>query len=362
MQDINPITEQVLKNCDISDSQNAGLYSICGLALRLRDLYKWEKRLEPWEEKDYAEVLEWIGEKEEKWEDLIEEEFVDLSILGRRYDPFDTKGINAVLEPRGFFYGAGYARSLKPIFFLGRIKEQKKVNGYNVYVLGRELARDLLTIPALSQDNSILLRKESAKLFLWDQISYLKKSGRPALRFALENCGIKDQQSEALKHSLEKIYAIQKETYIYHEIGEMQDTVFDRDIWREVIAAYPHTPVELLVRAVKDLLADTNANGTLRYIIRKRLTASLAFYVAFFDGLAKEIFPELSASFEVFARKRDWQMMEQTVFSGYNTARLLAENIIEIYNSGKQKNDKNWAENEIKEQLLNKLICRSEQR
>ncbi|MEJ2658563.1 MAG: hypothetical protein P8012_15455 [Desulfobacterales bacterium] len=45
---ISDIADQVLFNCNITDSQHAGLYSICGLALRLRDLYKWENRLEPW--------------------------------------------------------------------------------------------------------------------------------------------------------------------------------------------------------------------------------------------------------------------------------------------------------------------------
>ena len=59
------ITDQVLENCTISDSRHAGLYSICGLALRLRDLYKWEKGLDPWVEKDSSEVLEWNGVIEE---------------------------------------------------------------------------------------------------------------------------------------------------------------------------------------------------------------------------------------------------------------------------------------------------------
>ena len=70
------IASQVLENCSISDSRHAGLYSICGLALRLRDLYKWEKGLDPWVEKDSSEILEWIGKKEEKWEDLADRDSV----------------------------------------------------------------------------------------------------------------------------------------------------------------------------------------------------------------------------------------------------------------------------------------------
>jgi hypothetical protein len=51
---IETITNQVLLNCNIADSQHAGLYSICGLALRLRDLYKWENGLDPWIENEVA--------------------------------------------------------------------------------------------------------------------------------------------------------------------------------------------------------------------------------------------------------------------------------------------------------------------
>ncbi len=36
--ELDAIISQVLRNCSISDSQHAGLYSVCGLALRLRDL------------------------------------------------------------------------------------------------------------------------------------------------------------------------------------------------------------------------------------------------------------------------------------------------------------------------------------
>ncbi|MEJ2168574.1 MAG: hypothetical protein P8X90_23935 [Desulfobacterales bacterium] len=152
MLNIHEIAGQVLHNCDISDAHHAGMYSICGLALRLRDLYKWEHGLPPWEERESAEVLEWIEAKENKWEMYADTDFGELSINGEKFDPFDTAGINSVLEPHNFLYGAGYARSLKPTFFLAVIEEKSKIYGTTVYTLNRELARDLLTIPALSQD------------------------------------------------------------------------------------------------------------------------------------------------------------------------------------------------------------------
>jgi hypothetical protein len=356
MLDTDDIARQVLHNCDISDANNAGMYSICGLALRLRDLYKWEQGLSPWEERDSSEVLEWIEAKEDQWDQCIDNEFADISIDGKTFDPFDTSGINAVLEPHNFFYGAGLARSLKPTFFLATIEEKSKINGTTVYTLDHELARDLLTIPALSQDDFVVLRQDSAKLYLWDNIFYIKKSSRPALSFALESCGIKDHQPRALRSRLAGILAAQKETYIYHEIGEIHDTVFDRELWREIIAAFPYSPVEYLARAVKDLLADTNAYGTLQHIVTQRHTAALAFYVAFLDGLRKEFFPELPASFQQFTQTKDWNTIDQAVSSGYRTAAEHAEIIMELYRKGVRKNDLKWAEIQIQKQLLGKYV------
>jgi hypothetical protein len=152
------------------------------------------------------------------------------------------------------------------------------------------------------------------------------------------------------------ILAAQKETYIYHEIGEIHDAVFDRELWREIIAAFPFSPVEYLARAVKDLLADTNEYGTLQQIVRQRNTAALAFYVAFLDGLAKEFFPELPACFQQFAQTEDWSIIDQAVSSGYRTAAKHAELIMDLYQEGFRKNELKWAEKQIQKQLLGKYM------
>jgi len=322
------------------------------LALRLRDLYKWQMGLAPWEDKDSSEILDWIEQKENTWDGLGDKDFADLSILGNAYDPFDTAAVNAVLEPRGFFYGAGLGRSLKPTFFLARIEDKRQINGHPVYFLGHELARDLFTMPALNQDQSVVLRKETASLFLWDQITYMRESGRFALQFGMKQCDLKDGDPGALREGLKTVLAAHEDTYIYHEIGEMHDAIFDRQSWREVIAAYPHTPVELLARAVKDLLADTNAFGTLRHITRERKTAALAFYVAFFHGLPKTLFPELIEAFKRFVSTSDWQIVEEAVSRGHDTVKAHAETIMELYASGKQKGAQQWAKEEIEKQLL----------
>lgn len=356
MNEVDLIARQVLNNCEISDAQHAGLYSICGLALRLRDLYKWEKKLSPWVEKDSSEILDWIADKEALWERLAHEKYSDLTIGQKRFDPFDTVEINAVLKPQGLLYGAGYAFSLKPTFFLAPIKNKSHCGGYTVYTLERELARDLLTLPVLAQDNLILLRTDAARLFIWDQITFIKKSGRPALEFALQHCGLKEKHPEALRQHLPAIVEAQKDNFIYHEIGEMKDSTFNSHIWRELIAAFPHSPVELLARAVKDLLADTNRHGTLRFLIKHRKTAALGFYVAFQDGLIKELFPELRTAFRDFTKLLDWRIIEEAVSTGFRNAKDYTEKIIEIFQTGRHHQQMQWVKKEIERRLLGKLL------
>jgi len=360
MLNIDQLTRQVLYNCDISDASHAGLYSICGLALRLRDLYKWENRLPPWEEKDTGEILDWIGAKEERWEDAVELDFCRLAVNGSKFDVFDVDQINRILEPQGLYYGAGYAHSLKPTFLLAEIDEKRAINGIPVYILGRELARDLLTLPALTQGDAILMRTEAARLYLWDQMSYIKKSGRPALQYALANCGLPGNDSCELRPHLDQLLEILKDSFIYHEIGEMSDTVFERSIWREIVSEHPRSPVELAARVLKDLLADTNPAGTLPRIIDRKNEPALAFYAAFLDGLAREFFPELRVAFQLFTGSKDWALIEQTVVDGRRRAEDYTNRMIDFHRTGRQKNKgKEWVAAQVEKHILNKVQNKS---
>ncbi|MCP4667723.1 MAG: hypothetical protein GY849_15310, partial [Deltaproteobacteria bacterium] len=250
------------------------------------------------------------------------------------------------------YYGAGYVHGLRPSFFLAHIDEKNEIEGCAVYRLGHELARDLLLLPALSQEEFIVIRKESARLFLWNQIFFIRKSGRYALGFALKEYGIQEYDSKVIQGSLGKILEDELENYMYHEVGEIKGDVFSRDLWREVIAAFPHTPVEILARVVKDLLADTNEYGKLRYIMRERKTASLAFHVAFLEGLAKELFPEIIEAFKEFMKTRNWALIEQAISMGLHTATRYAKTISTIFQRGKEKGDMKEAQNEMTRRLL----------
>jgi hypothetical protein len=353
--DLDRLIPQVRRNCDISDARHSGMFSVCGLALRLRDLFKWEKGLSPWEEGDPAEVLEWIGVREARWETLADSDFADLPLTGMRFDPFDTAGLNRLLEPQGLYYGAGYARGLKPTFFLAAIDSRRQIGGATVYGLGRELARDLLTLPAMSQGSAILMREEAARLFLWDQIAYATPSGRKALAAALDACGLSDHRPGALKHHLGRLLEVQRTIHLHHELGEQQDLTFDRGLWQEMIAAFPGTRVEYLVRHVKDFLADSSPSGTLPHICRTRDAAALAFYVVLADSMSKALWPLLFDCFDDFVRTSAWESVEHAVAAAREAAGRLADRIMSLFRDGRDGDDLTRARVRIDQALSHHL-------
>ena len=352
---LNALIEQVRYNCSLSDARFAGHYSICGLALRLRDLFKWEQRMAPWEERDAAEVLHWIDRKEQLWERIQGEDFVPLDIDGTVYDPFDSAAINAGLVSRGLFYGAGYAQSLKPSFVLGRVDARHRHNGLTIMHLGEEFARDLLTLPALSQGEEIVLRKEAVRLFVWDQIFYITPSRRPFLDFALKHAGIESTDPAALRSRFGGLLKDLYDVFVKHEIGERKDACFHTDTWRAMIAAFPHSPVELLLRAVKDMLADTGPSGPLRAIIDARQAVPLGFYLVFHDGLGRQLYPEMRAAFKAFARSGRWAAMNDAVRDLHRKASTQAARMIALFEQGRTRGDLEWAALQIRREFLDPL-------
>jgi hypothetical protein len=201
------------------------------------------------------------------------------------------------------------------------------------------MARDLLTLPALSQDRTILLRRESAQRYLWDQIAYAAPSSRRLLQVAMDACGIIDQRPSALRRDLYKLLEVQEALHLRHELGEIHETQFERAIWEEIIAAFALTRVELLTRHVKDWLADTHTLGPLRQACETRSVAGLALYLALADPLAKTLFPELVECFDEFRRTGDWAAVLQVVDAGRAAAQRHAEAIVGIYRHGRDRND-----------------------
>jgi hypothetical protein len=327
------LIQTIRQNCDISDARDNGIYSICMLVLKLRNLYKWEHGVEPWQEPETGELLDWIEEKENYWETIAENPYHPLNINGSEEDPYELLEINRSLKAEGLLYGAGYGRSLKSIFFLGEKIKEDSVEGCQVVILGREKARELSSPFAMLQDGTIIIRREPLRFFFWDHIQEIRSSSKASLNHALDRYGIlTDGQldQDAFRDRLDTIVEGEIPIFIYHEVGEMKQDTFDSATLRKIISTFPDSAIEYVARAVKDVLADTHPEGMLQFIIREQRDASLGFYVGFLAGLRKLLSPEIINAFGRYLQNGDWNIMDQARIACRDENLRLADKIRSI--------------------------------
>ncbi len=290
---------------------------MCTMVLKLRNLYKWEHNIEPWEEPEPADLLDWIEIKENYWETIAEESYRPLGFNGKKYSPINPADINPFFDDQQLIYGAGYGRSMKAVFFLAEIVEKRRVAGCPVLILGKERAKEMASPFAMAQDGVIYIRKESLRYFLWDHIQELRSSCRTTFKHTLQIYGLlKDGQldQQQFREKLDTIVEQELNLFIYHEVGEILETTFDSATLQSIIAHFPNSVIELISRSVKDILADTHPEGLLAYIIREQRESSLSFYIGFLDGLRKVLFPEIFDAWPRFLEDRNWQHIEQASY------------------------------------------------
>lgn len=307
------IARIIQHNCDISDARDNGIYSICTLVLKLRNLYKWEHHIEPWAEPESADLLDWIEAKENYWGTIAGESFEKITGNGADLSPWDLPEINRLLDGTGLVYGAGYGRSMKAIFFLSEKIREEVVEGCPVLVLGRERAKELASPFALLQEGTIFIRREPLRFFFWDHIQDIRASSKASLHFALNHYRLlKDGRldHDQFRLMLDTIVDEEIPIFIHHEVGEMLQKTLDSTTLKTIINRFPDSAVEFVGRSLKDILADTHPRGMISYIIRERKEASLGFYVGFLDGVRKILFPEMITAFDHFSKDGDWGHIE----------------------------------------------------
>jgi hypothetical protein len=307
------LIEAVRWNCDIASAGQAGHFSLCGLLLRLRQLYKWEHGLSPWREPDGDAVLEWIARRERTWDNLEEASWQALAWGQSAIDPFAVDTLNDRLIPHGLAYGAGLSRGLAPTFFLGELLEARHIGELTILVLGPELARDLDASPALCQGTLIYARRQALAFYLWDRLADPTQQGNAYLQIALKAYGLplKDLllDPEAYQEQFNAFLAGELEAVIRHEMGEALEPSL-KNAFPAVLERFPQTRVELFVRTLKDALADVNDWGRLAYLSRERCLPSLAVMLAWRPGLLPALLPELAPAFEELLATDDWEVME----------------------------------------------------
>jgi hypothetical protein len=334
--DLKTLINQVRWNCQVASAGQAGRHSLCGTLLRLRQLYKWEHGLEPWQEPEPAPVLAWIEEVEHTWETLEGLPWQNPVWGEVVLDPFAVEALNARLLPQGLAYGAGLCRGLAPTFFLGELQEVRRQGDLTILVLGRELARDLDGTPALCQGSLIYARGQTLAYYLWDHLSDPVQQNNKFLKIALTPYGLRLREllrdPGAHQAAFRAFLAAELEAVLHHEIGEALEPGL-RQAFAPVLSLYPDSRVELFVRALKDCLAEVNEWGRLAYLIKEKRLASLALMLAWRPGVYPLLLPELDAAFWEVAATGDWAPMEGTREQALSRLRRVALELDDLLTS-----------------------------
>ncbi|MFI5295014.1 MAG: Sfum_1244 family protein [Thermodesulfovibrionales bacterium] len=354
--DIEALSAQIKVNCDISDARFWGNYSICGLLLRLRELFRHERGVKPWEEIPQGVISEWIASKESLWHEIEEREFNKLSLQQGEFPPFESEGINHLLEKEGLLYGAGLGIQMKPSFFLAELHSKKSLDEYEVIIAGRELVRDLSAYPSVLQRDTIVARRDALTTVLWDKFEEIRpKKYTGTLLYAFSQYGI-DPQGEANESLYARIAQIAEEeigAYIYHEIGEAHEGSTLGELWKTMLSGPLTRRAELFVRSIKDVLSDTSDRGMLKYIVEHRRKGSLGFYLSSLGGFRKMLFPEIQEMFPGFTEREDWKLVEKARKKGYEKAGELASSVLDIYRRLGE-----GASDVVEKELIDKMLPR----
>lgn len=298
----------VQRNCHISDARHGTDYGLCTYLLKMREYYRWENGLDYSASLTNESVGEWLTTREALWESLSQDEFAPLPLQGEVFEPFDVERINRRLERLGLVYSAGYGAKSKPLFFLGHLERREAPDGVNVWVAGRELARDLMAPAAMSQGDHIYLRQESFRRLLWERLESWRwhkpdnALGRAFAKYDFEH---------NLEQALDRMVAGELDTVLLHERGEHLVGLELGEAWNELLIELGHSPAELMARAVRDHWADCRV--TLPALLEREDAASIHFYLGGLQGVRGALFPGLKRAYEQWHERGDWSLLSRCV-------------------------------------------------
>lgn len=323
---VNSLVDVVQTNCHISDAKYAGNYSLCIFLLKMREYYRWEQQIPLTETLDKKALGDWLVSREESWNDYEDREFLSMPIKPNT-DPFNSKAINQFLAQKKLVYSAGYGLFQKPHFFLAELIDTRCINGINIFISGKEFARDLVAPPAMTLDHNIFVRREPLRRFVWEKIEewQWKKDNNSPMAHVLKPFG--DQDLESV---LDVICDNEVDSLVLHELGEIQAGLLLGDQWNTMVSSLPRSSEELKVRAVRDLLAD--CLSTLPELMERGKASTLHFYFANFSGMRQELFPEAFDAYKQWTHTSDLDQLQHVVEQGQRRWQSTAIQMLEAYN------------------------------
>lgn len=325
---LQPLIEAVQTNCHIADARHAADLSLCTFLLQMREFYRWEKGLPLGAPLSREAVGQWLARREAQWAELEDSDYLRLPVgEGGDFDPFDVAGLNGLLQPHGLVYGAGLVGPQRPVFFIAELDSLQRLDeGITLQVCGREFARSLLAPPAALQGERIVLRRESMARWLWEKFEALglKKLDGP-FRAVSRAYGLDEDFHAALPRLLDE----QSRTLVLHEVGEHRAGLWLEPGWAAMRLALQERRAELLVRAVRDHIADFT--HTLPTLLADGSAASIHFWFAGFDGLRRQLFPSLVDAYRAWCAGDAGQALQGDIGRGALHFTRLAEQVLALH-------------------------------
>jgi len=302
----------VQRNCDIVDARHARDSGMCTYLLGMREYYRWSMDQPQGAPVEQCAVGPWITRTEQRWDSLIEcAHGLDPLPLDGGLDPYDEGAVNRCLGEARFVYGAGIGRFGVPLFFLAERESVQMRDGVRIVTAGRELARGFVATPAVSRGQNVVVRLDALRRWLWTRAEAAAPRGAAdAFNVALDayaRGGSAREAVEAMAHG-------ESETVILHEIGEVQAGGLLGPEWERMLDSLPDRKCELILRAVRDLLADCLV--TLPALLERGAASSLEFWFSNFDGMRRALDPQLAEARPSGAMKVDADRLTRAVARG----------------------------------------------
>ncbi len=326
---ITRLTETVQTNCHISDARHGADYGMCVYLMRMREYFRWEKGHAFSTRLDQCEIGDWLTDRESLWDELVDGDYHPIELNGQRFDAFDEAAINTRLRDYGLVYGGGLVTAGKPQFFLARLEDYEQVNGADVYVAGRELARGLSAFPAMSRGSVILLRREALERMVWEKLETWRWS-RP--ENALGRAFASDDFEHDLDGALQRMASGQSRFVLLHECGEHFAGQLLGPDWESMLLLLAGTRAELMLRAVRDFVAD--CHGPLSAMPDAEDDASIHFYIGGLSNMRKHLFPALLGGYDTWRDNGDRAIFSRLATHGLRHWRQVAEDALDIYRRG----------------------------
>jgi hypothetical protein len=297
---LSDLIDTVQKNCMIADARHARDMTMCTFLLEMREYYRWEMEIPYGARLPKDELGDWLNARESEWNAVEEEDFAPLPLTETGVDPFEADDINRALIPQGLVYSSGLGQFRKPHFVLAELRRAEVREGVQVLVAGCEYARDLIAPPAAMRDGAIFLRMDAVRRLLWNKYEEWQwKEKDTALGRAFAHYDFERDIERGLDHMAEA----EGEAMILHEIGESRAESLLGEDWNAMLGQLTSRHAELLVRAVRDHLADCLV--TLPTLLEREAAGSLHFYMANLSGLRRALFPALPLAYEAWLGNRD---------------------------------------------------------